>query len=247
MNTLKPISGRLFGIFTLAFIFANALASIPVNAAPPAKLPLPIKQVYIPKGFDSNDHIEVVVTGELPNLCYFGPSATAKIDGNLITIDVFAFRSAARNCDAVTVPFLITVSLGVLAEGEYQIVNSRSNLNPLNSKLQVVASIAPTIDNHVYAGVDSVQRVDETSTIRMHGYNPSDCFVLDRVESIFNETNTLTILPIMKKVRDHCPMKMVPFQIEFAVPSNLTDEDLLIHVRSMKGASVNHLFRKSDK
>ena len=35
---------------------------------------VPVENVYTPRGFDSNDNAEIVITGYLPNLCYQNPT-----------------------------------------------------------------------------------------------------------------------------------------------------------------------------
>ena len=80
--------------------------------------------------------------------------------------------------------------------------------------------------------------------VELKGYNPSDCFQFDRVELVSNKEDVYSVLPIMKKVSDFCPMKMVPFSYEVEIPDDLPRKNILLHVRSMDGRSVNHLFAK---
>ena len=96
--------------------------------------------------------------------------------------------------------------------------------------------------HYVYANVDYIETTQGSRIALLKGYNPSDCFEFDRVQFISNERDTYSVLPIMKQVREFCPMKMVPFEILVVVPRTLSVEKLLLHVRVMNGKSVNAIF-----
>ena len=50
-------------------LFLFTVAAL-VNASTPTEKLVPVDHIYVPTGFDSNDTVEVVVTGYLPNLCH---------------------------------------------------------------------------------------------------------------------------------------------------------------------------------
>ena len=99
------------------------------NAGTPVERLVPVDNIFGPEGFDSNDNVEVIVEGHLPNLCHRTPMKKVTINGNHIDIKVTALHYHDSNpfCPQVIVPFLETVSLGVLDKGDYKItVNGKS-------------------------------------------------------------------------------------------------------------------------
>ncbi len=202
---------------------------------------VPVNEVFIPKGFDSNDNVEVVVSGILPNLCYKSPRGEVEINGKDVNISMKAIRSSESDgpCAEMVVPYLEAVNLGLLDRGWYNI-----NVDGLVAgSLYVNQSSSDAVDEKVYANVDYIEKDAFSNRVVLKGYNPSDCFEFDRVESLDNGVNVHSVMPIMKQVSEFCPRKMVPFEIEWQVPVNLERPQVLLHVRSMNGHSVNSLVK----
>jgi hypothetical protein len=223
-------------IFTilLTMIGSAMAAGVPIEKR------VPIDHLYIPAGFDSNDNVEVVVTGFLPNLCHKNPSAKVTFDANgQVDLEVTSLYYDETNpfCPEMVVPFTLPVSLGVLDTGEYSVVVNHEKGN--TGKLMVAESTSNAIDSYHYAYVSNVLKKPGSHRIHLKGYNPSDCFVLDKIESVSNKRDSFSILPKMKQIRDFCPMKMVPFTYEYDVPKTLNKKNILLHVRTMDGKSVN--------
>jgi hypothetical protein len=231
-------------IFTiLLLVIGNVFASVPVEKM------VPVDYLYSPAGFDSNDNVEVVVTGFMPNLCHQTPEASVKFSNNGdIELEVTSLYYDKTNpfCPQMIVPFKLTVSLGLLDAGSYNIVaNKNSNKRKaVKSTLIVTESISNAIDTYHYAYVTNVLDKTGSHTVKLTGYNPSDCFVLDKIESISNGKDTFSVLPKMKQINDFCPRKMVPFSYEFEVPKTLKKNAILIHVRTMQGKSINTILHQ---
>lgn len=218
------------------------LAGVPAVAAPTTDW-APVDHVYSPKGFDTNDDTQVIVSGYLPNLCYKAPQAEVSLVGKTIAVTVKALLNEdVELCAQMVVPFLLPVSVGVLDKGTYRVVVNGGSRFERTSSIQVVESASSAVDNFVYANLDYVEKAPGSRRVLLKGYNPSDCFVFDRIELISNERDTFSILPIMKQVRESCPMKMVPLTIPADIPASLDPEQILLHVRVMNGKSVNALF-----
>jgi hypothetical protein len=215
----------------------------PAANAAPASVMVPITHVYSPKGFDTNDNTQVVVSGYLPNLCYKAPHSEVAVDGRTIRITIKAIWDAnATFCPQMVVPFLETVSTGVLDKGAYQVVVNGGSAYESHSEIAVAESTSAAVDNYVYASLDFAVREAGTRKVTLKGYNPSDCYIFDRVEFISNGKDTYSVLPIMRQVRPDCPMKMVPISIDTEVPNTLNADKVLLHVRIMDGKSINTLF-----
>ena len=223
-----------------------ALVGIQAGAAPlPTEQTLmwvPVTHVFSPLGADSNDNTQVVLSGYFPNLCYKSPRSEVQIVGRTIKISLKALVDPRAGCARVIVPILETVSLGVLTPGDYQISVNAASGTEGTAELSVAESTSSAIDDYIYGNLHQIERMEGGRRVLLKGYNPSDCFVFDRVEYISNAKDTFSVLPIMKQVRAHCPMKMVPFQIESEVPNTLEAETVLLHVRVMNGNSINALF-----
>lgn len=222
-------------------LFLIACSYLANAAGVPIEKEVPVDHLYIPSGFDSNDNVEVVVTGFLPNLCHKNPDAKVSFTGGEVNIEVTSLYYDESNpfCPEMVVPFTLPVSLGVLDSGEYKIAVNANNQKSKTGRLVVQESISNAIDNYHYAYVENVLKKEGSHRIHLKGYNPSDCFVLEKIEAQSNGADTFSILPKMKQVRDFCPMKMVPFTYEFDVPKSLNKKRILLHVRTMDGKSIN--------
>ena len=234
------INYQSWALFGLAMICTGFVAT--ASAAPISRM-APVTHVYSPKGFDTNDNTQVVVSGYLPSLCYKAQTSEVKVIGKTIAVTVKALvDERVEFCLQMIVPFLETVNVGVLDKGTYNVVvNGGSEFESL-SNIKVDESSSSAVDNYVYANLDYVEKVEGSRRVILKGYNPSDCFQFDRVEFISNSKDTYSVLPIMKQVRPDCPMKMVPMTIEAEVPKTLSSDLVLLHVRIMDGKSINSLF-----
>jgi hypothetical protein len=204
----------------------------------------PLDHLYIPTGFDSNDSVEIVVTGRFPNACYSRNQIEVKVNQDIIDIKITAIAPDMRQvasgvCPKMLVPFKEVVTIGNLQGGEYEIkVNSVAKF-ALADKLTVAEATSSAVDDNIYSAVEWVERVNETNYI-LHGWRYSDCLDLDQVKVVSNNKDTLSILPVMKKVSDFCPMKMMPTSYPVKVDfSSLKEPQPLLHVRTMDGKSVN--------
>lgn len=212
--------------------------------AQPSVIPAPVKHLYVPHGFDSNDAVEVVVTGNFPNPCFSRNNVDVVVNDDMIDIKVSALQQGQKlNCPDMQVPFKEVVSIGNLQGGKYQInVN-----NKLKDTLHVQESSSTAIDEHLYAAIDNVEKKSNGKFV-LHGWRYSNCIELDKVEVISNQKDTVSVLPIMKQIRDFCPMKMMPVAYEVNLDfRNLKVEEALIHVRTMDGKSFNSIVKVEER
>ena len=228
--------------FAAVLFFVSALA---FGQAPEKRL-VPVENVFIPAGFDSNDPVEVVITGFLPNLCHKSPKAEVEVSSALVKINVesFYYPDSKDECAEMAVPFVEVVSLGILRPGGYQVKVKGAGIGFQNGELDIEAATSATIDDFNYAYVDYIEKEPGENTVLLKGYNPSNCFILDEIEYFSNSTNTYSILPKMKRISQFCPKKMTPFSYEFTVPNELEASQILLHVRTLNGKSVNTIFSR---
>jgi hypothetical protein len=214
----------------LLFVSANVLAQVP------EKVELDIQKIYAPEGFDSNDHVEVLVSAKLPSLCYKNPYVGALKEGQNIKLKLFAYYYK-QDCATVKVPVLEKIELGILDKGDYKISH-----NGNVQELKIKESTSSAVDDNIYANVEYIEQNDSDRTISIVGENPS-CLKLKEITYSTNGKDTIAILPIMEFITNDCDEKMNHFSYEFEVPSDLPAKGLLLHVRSMNGKSVNTLFQ----
>lgn len=222
----------------LTFLLSGSLYASIVPTPLPANY---LTHVYSPKGFDSNDNVEVVVEGLLPSLCYSAQKTHVVVKKGRVDIKVHAdYRHRkGTGCAQMQIPFIETVSLGIMDKGSYEIFVNGKSL----SEVKINENNSDAIDDAVYANVDDIDKHESAGYVILKGYNPSDCFVLDEVVVISNKRDTYSLAPKMKQKSDFCPMKMVPFEINVEIPTELKRDKILLHVRSMDGKSVNSLYR----
>lgn len=209
---------------------------------------VPVTHLYAPAGFDSNDHSEVVLTGYLPNLCYKIPRSYVEIVGNKISVGMKAQINMRSNqyCADVIIPFIETVKIGQLFEGSYQLTVNENSRWEKNAEMKVAYASGDSVQEAIYANVSEIVNLDHGRRVLLKGYNPSDCYALDKIAVIDNGLDVYSILPKVKKVKDSCPINMTEFSYEFTVPKRLPADTVLLHVRVMDGRSMNALYNNKN-
>jgi hypothetical protein len=223
--------------YLLALLFSMTALAAPVEVE------LKKFNTFIPKGFDSNDSTEIVVTGLLPNHCYQSPRVEVKGENlNEVRVRVFANFVDVDECVQVQIPYMLTVPLGILDSGNYKIKSYNTEKILFIEQARTIS-----IDDKIYANVDYIEENDYNRVVTLHGYNPSDCFELDEIKYTDNGFDTISVLPVLKVVKQDCPEVLVPFEYKFEVPRHLDSKVILLHARKMNGKSINKLFRNKLK
>src|SRR4051812_28210755 len=82
----------------------------------------PVKHLYIPDGFDSNDSVELVVTGTFASPCFARNTVSVKVIEDKIKIEITAIRRNTKAmCPEMLVPYKEVVSVGNLQGGAYEV------------------------------------------------------------------------------------------------------------------------------
>ena len=234
----------------IRFITTVALA-LPLFAfaTPPEVVPSPVDHLFVPKGFDNNDNVSVVVTGKYPNPCYVRNGSEVEVKDEKIFITVTALRrEGASECDPMTVPFSEEITIGNLQAADYEILVNHGSRHEQSEKLSVAVSRSTGVDDHIYAIVDYVElgfTGGLSGDALLMARSPSDCLVFDRVEYISNDKDTVSILPIMKKVSETCQEKTRRFEIPVKFkPAAIPHKDILLYVRSIEGKAIHTLINR---
>jgi hypothetical protein len=143
------------------------------------------------------------------------------------------------------VPFVQAVSVGLLNKGNYSIVVNGKTMYEQKGDISISETQSPAADDYIYANVAFVEKEEGSRMIKLKGYTPSECLNWDEIKFVSNGKDTLAVLPKMKQIYSHCPMKMVPFEKEIEVPKVLDRNKVLLHVRVMDGKSVNTIFENN--
>ena len=207
-----------------------------------------VDSVFAPQGFDSNDRIEAVVTGWKPSPCFGEPKSYVERVGNDVRITVKAVRRVTRDrlCIDMAVPFLLPVRLPQMPAGEYNIYVNHETAVPQFAKMQIAAPTNESIDDFLYPDVEYIKIDPKTRIVEIVGENPSPCYVLDRIISTSNGSNTYALMPIMQKKDVICTQQLTPFKYTYRLPNDIQASKVLVHVRTIDGKSKNKVFSMTN-
>ncbi len=231
----------------ISLIFTQLLFAAPVivNA--------PIQKLFIPSGYDNNDNVEVIVTGFFTNPCYARHKFTVDVVDDVIDIKITALSTLRVDeaCMDMMIPFKEVVTIGNLQAGDYTIFVNKNTANEIKDKMKVNLASSQSVDDHIYAMVDYIDLGfvgGENGELNLVGWLPSDCLEFDRVEMIDNGKDVLSVLPIMKRVSDFCPMKLTPLNIPVKFDTTrFKSKQVLVFTRTIDGKSVNALISTENK
>lgn len=205
------------------------------------EVPADVKAVFTPKGFDTNDNAELVVSGAYPNSCYRVGRTEVTVDKENKTVDVTVLSNFLSNqfCLQIYVPFTQTLSLGVLDKGDYTV-----NVNQENrAELPVAKAQGDQVDDFLYANVEGLIRNRQNSFV-IEGTLPNDCSYLDEIKVTDERGDVFSVLPITRAFENCTPenvdMEGPEFKAGFSI-NPASDGLKLIHVRSLNGQSLNRV------
>ena len=207
-----------------------------------------LTNVFVPKGFDSNDQVEIIISGELPSTCYLRPRGETKIENNRVVVEMKATKIVDRNivCIEAIIPYLISVPLGELSVGNYDIAVNVGADSEKTSSIQIDNPSSNSINNFNYANVTNVQRPSLEREIIISGIHPSSCMEIERVEVITNPiSNTYSVLPIIKQAQPICDSMIKPFAFTLKLPNGRTAQEL-VHIRKIDGTALNFLIEEKS-
>lgn len=220
-------------------LFITTLTAF-ANTEPTVKV-APTKHIYAPHGFDSNDELEVVVEGYLPDLCHQSPTTEVRVIGRSILIEASSLHYENTACPQVVLPFLKTVKVGVLPAGDYNVFVNKGTRFEKQATIAVEPETKTVVNDYIYANVFQVTEARQ-GVVKIIGAHPADCFELQSIDWIDNGVDTYSVLPKLNKTQEICQREMIPFEYEFKLPTNIDRDKILIHVRDMIGGAVNYLY-----
>ena len=224
-------------LILMSLISATAIANTEIISSP-------VKQLFIPTGFDNNDNVEIIVSGDFPDSCHSRNKYEVKVNEDKINILITALLSTdTSNCEVMSIPYLEDVTIGSLQAGEYAVTVN----NKLTGEIHITEATSSSVDDHLYAMVDYID-LGFTGGINGQFFlvgRTLDCLALDKVKVISNGKDTLSVLPIMKRESTECNNRRTHFSIPVTFDMrNFDSNNVLLFVRTMDGKSVHTLVEK---
>lgn len=197
------------------------------------------ERIYVPGGYDSNDHIQIVGEGTFNNSCFrFAESHVAIDEGTKqIHLGAVAYEYGGI-CLQVMLPFQRTMDLGILKAGKWSVEQDGKVIAQLN----VRPATTPEADDYLYAPVSQAffSQTGKVSKIVLTGSFTNSCLEMDHVK-VKVEPHVIVIQPIAKLLnRGDCHAGEFPFT-NSATVADIQRGRYLLHVRSLNGNSVNSL------
>lgn len=235
-----------------AFLFSSHALSAP------ASINAPVQKIYVPNGFDSNDNVQVVMSGTFPNSCYKTGSTGSSVDLQSNTVLVWAkafdYSGAGHICTQALVPFIQEVNVGILPSGKYKVKFASDP--SISNTLTVDPHRIESPDDHLYAPVQSAMVLDAEikaddsdnylrKTLTLSGKFPYlfvGCLIMKEVIVRNTPNDVLVAMPVAEEIDDaRCGQEGTHnFKVDVPINEVLTG-DVLLHVRVMNGHSLNQV------
>jgi hypothetical protein len=223
----------------LFFLGTGAVYADPVEIPRIREVDQAAEHVFVPNGFDSNDNSEIIVSGWYPNPCHEWSRSIIHKHKNEVNIKLKALvkDGSDRVCIDMAVPFMESVKMGPMGQGDFQI-----HVGEKEASMHISKTDSGSIDDYIYGKVIHVTSADQKLTIEME--KPSSCLVFDQFKVVYNGHDTCAILPIMKQTSRTCPRDPSVFTQTLNIPGECLEksEKVLFHIRSLEGKSVNYLY-----
>jgi hypothetical protein len=238
---------RAYALATLVLSLA-ATSSAHADTAP-SLVAAPVEKVFVPIGFDSNDDAEVVVHGHFPSSCYkIGPiKSDVDFASRRVVVRVSAWFYRDGICHPMRVPYVASVKLGPLLDGDYTV--RVSGVEAVSAGLPITPATSSNPDDFVYAPVETVELSSDESgrpAVRLAGTAPemdNGCLLLAETK-IMRSDAVFVVLPIARIERDVALCAVQPsrrFSAVVTLPEDTVAGDFLLHVRVLAGQSINRL------
>jgi hypothetical protein len=210
-------------------------------------------KVFVPKGFDDNDQVQVVIDGWLNNSCE--SATTAKVNINHETREVEVLPMGVRKegvCAQMRRRFNLTAAIGILPAADYRVY---ANDRMMDESLSVAESNSSGPDDFSYAEIDRVTvdyapdrndaLMDSRWSVILEGRLTSTCQKLKEIR-VVDSSDTIEVLPITSDNGTECRPISSSFVERAFLPDYTTPGRYLIHVRSANGQAVNQVFSAFD-
>jgi len=227
--------------FFFAIIISNlvgfaALASDPT----PQVVPASYKNLYSPKGFDTNDNVQLTAEGTFASSCFkiAPPKITVSETNKIITLDAQAYKYSGM-CMQLMIPFQQVIDLGIVkTAGLYKLQTADGRAL---GEVDIVKARTTQADDFLYAPVQRVSFTDgPTNQIQLRMELSQSCLKVAEIK-IDKQEHVIVLQPILKlEHRFGCAMGYYPVTQTVELGS-MKPGRYLIHVRSSGSQAVNQI------
>lgn len=228
--------------YFFAILIANSIgfAAQANDQSPPQIVPTSYSQIYIPKGFDTNDNVQIAAEGLFPNTCFKIAPASYSVDEKKfqITLDAKAYQYKGM-CMQILIPYQQVVDLGIVrTAGTYKVQTSSGKVL---GEIEVGRAKVTEADDYLYAPVQRVTFEDGPNnrvSLRIE-FNHS-CLKLSEVK-VDKHNNVVVLQPIAHLTPDFgCAIGYYPV-VENVDVGFLNRGHYLLHVRSSGSQAFNQI------
>lgn len=224
------------------FVVQSAYANPSLQAEPTTEA-VTFSRIYVPVGFDSNDHIQFVGEGVFSNSCYRPAPVTTTVDKQAKTIKVgpVAYKYSGL-CLQVILPFERVVDVGVLPAGTWQVIQADGKAI---GEIKVNPALTADPDDYLYAPISQAyvhESQNGTEELMLNGTFPNNCMSMDQVKFDVQD-DVIVVQPIAKMSSQNaaqCTGPAAPFT-QVVQLGQLKAGRYLLHVRSMNAQAINTL------
>lgn len=230
----------------LALLFSPLVGTVTARADDPTAnqlVPVAVRAIFAPDGFDDNDEAQVVIDGFLPSTCYRLAENAVTVDPVTREITVVQYaRKFAEPCLPMRVPFSNDVRLGVLPHATFTVKAHGAPEMPLTVK----EALNGGPDDYFYAPVDAA-RVEfdfeaNAYVATIGGRLTNSCLEWSDLK-VIDQGGVFVLMPMLAMRQDAvCVAVETPFERKVALPGRLSAGRHLLHVRSLNGKAVNTMF-----
>lgn len=205
----------------------------------PSQVGVTFSKIYVPVGFDSNDHVQFVGEGTFKNSCYRPAATTVAVDNASKTIKVGPVAYEYNGlCLQVILPFERVVDVGVLPAGLWQVVLTDGKKL---GEIEVKPTLSPEPDDFLYAPISQayVRQSGSRTNLYLNGSFPNECMSIQDVKITITE-DAIMVQPIAVMAEGACTGAPKSFTKLVKLPAVKAGRYLL-HVRSINGNAINTL------
>lgn len=244
---MKIFFGLITTLMATTAVSQNFIFDEPILPPNSELVVIEADQIHIAEGFDDNDEVTAVLDGYLPDSCYRVTHNETILDPETGTIKIVQMARRYNSiCLPVRVPYFNEANLGVLPTGSFVVTTDGAP-----AKTLVVAEANNSgPDDFLYAPVDDARVEADFTNNRyiavLQGRFTNTCMAWKEVK-LMPTGGEFVVLPIVQmEDRTDCIEAEIPFSWVLDLPEGMATGRHLLHVRSLNGKAINHMFSVVD-
>lgn len=219
-----------------------------------------IEEAFVaPKGYDTNDNVEIIIDGKLPNACFEIYKSEAIIDQTKFEVilkqkvrvknitECLPSNQGQQQVPMWPIQFTNLVSLGNLKAGTYK-VYYHNGQKKVQKSFKVSTAVSTGIDDFIYAPISNafipeLIYATENAEVILTGIITNTCMNFNGFVEVKRMGNVFIVLPKMSlNTFATCSETQIPLQSIVSLGPIKKEGRYLVHIRSTTGLSVNKVF-----